>query len=298
MQQTQAAVAQNHLLKEQLSAESSARMEAQSRTHHLLRSNQQLLEHIRSLVLQLVDMEAKLEGSGQGGSTSNKGEDDTSNTIRQVKQLLTSLPQMPILVDPQTPATPTASLFPPPVAPAAEDILRAQSQVLVNPAAYSSGLTSSASSALQFQAALLLQRLALSSPPPYIPPSPAPYSLPPMPSYPTPSTVGGGATFLLGSTGTTPTSSATSPSLSSDETLAAGSRLGIPPSSTSPSPQRSPVPDPQRVTFPKSGDRLGQSPHSAPVAIRPVMRSSSEKTHQSKRAESIQRDAWGRHTTS
>ncbi|CAG0906632.1 unnamed protein product, partial [Cyprideis torosa] len=93
LQQTQAAVAQNHLLKEQLSAESSARMEAQSRTHHLLRSNQQLLEHIRSLVLQLVDMEAKLEGSGQGGSTSNKGEDDTSNTIRQVKQLLTSLPQ-------------------------------------------------------------------------------------------------------------------------------------------------------------------------------------------------------------
>ncbi|CAG0922110.1 unnamed protein product [Notodromas monacha] len=89
-QQTQAAMAQVHLLREQLAAESSARMEAQSleerfgvkiaRTHQLLSSNQQLLEHIRSLVLQLVELETRLEPSAESSAS-------------QVRQMLSSLPQ-------------------------------------------------------------------------------------------------------------------------------------------------------------------------------------------------------------
>ncbi|XP_013179535.1 PREDICTED: uncharacterized protein LOC106126422 [Papilio xuthus] len=49
-QQTQAAVAQLSLMKDQLAAEQTARCEAQARTHQLLIHNNELLEHIASLV--------------------------------------------------------------------------------------------------------------------------------------------------------------------------------------------------------------------------------------------------------
>ncbi|KAL1516981.1 hypothetical protein ABEB36_000806 [Hypothenemus hampei] len=49
-QQTQAAVAQLQLVREQMQAEQTARMEAQARTHQLLVHNKELLDHIAALV--------------------------------------------------------------------------------------------------------------------------------------------------------------------------------------------------------------------------------------------------------
>ncbi|KAL4717490.1 hypothetical protein ACJJTC_000639 [Scirpophaga incertulas] len=58
VQQTQAAVAQLLLLKNQLAAEQAARCEAQARTHQLLVHNKELLEHIAALVSHLQERES------------------------------------------------------------------------------------------------------------------------------------------------------------------------------------------------------------------------------------------------
>ncbi|KAI4471996.1 phosphotyrosine interaction domain-containing family member [Holotrichia oblita] len=60
-QQTQAALAQLQLTREQLAAEQSARLEAQARTHQLLVHNRELLDHIAALV-------AHLQGGEKSGS--------------------------------------------------------------------------------------------------------------------------------------------------------------------------------------------------------------------------------------
>uniref|UniRef100_A0A8C8I072 Carboxyl-terminal PDZ ligand of neuronal nitric oxide synthase protein n=1 Tax=Oncorhynchus tshawytscha TaxID=74940 RepID=A0A8C8I072_ONCTS len=61
-QQTHVAVAQVHLLKDQLSAEATARLEAQARVHQLLLQNKDLLQHISLLVKQIQELEVKMSG--------------------------------------------------------------------------------------------------------------------------------------------------------------------------------------------------------------------------------------------
>ncbi|KAM9441425.1 carboxyl-terminal PDZ ligand of neuronal nitric oxide synthase protein isoform 1-T1 [Clarias gariepinus] len=60
--QAQVAVAQVQLLKDQIAAETTARMEAQARSHQLLLQNRDLLQHIALLVQHVREMEAKLNG--------------------------------------------------------------------------------------------------------------------------------------------------------------------------------------------------------------------------------------------
>ncbi|NWH60665.1 CAPON protein, partial [Geococcyx californianus] len=58
-QQTQVAVAQVQLLKDQLAAETAARIEAQARVRQLLLTNRDLLQHVALLVRQLSALEAR-----------------------------------------------------------------------------------------------------------------------------------------------------------------------------------------------------------------------------------------------
>ncbi|XP_069497584.1 carboxyl-terminal PDZ ligand of neuronal nitric oxide synthase protein isoform X4 [Ambystoma mexicanum] len=67
-QQTQVAVAQVHLLKDQMAAEAAARLEAQARVHQLLLQNKDMLQHISLLVKQVQDLELKLSGHSTMGS--------------------------------------------------------------------------------------------------------------------------------------------------------------------------------------------------------------------------------------
>ncbi|XP_075178382.1 carboxyl-terminal PDZ ligand of neuronal nitric oxide synthase protein isoform X2 [Anomaloglossus baeobatrachus] len=67
-QQTQVAVAQVHLLKDQLSAEAAARLESQARVHQLLLQNKDLLQHISLLVKQVQELEYKVSGKNAMGS--------------------------------------------------------------------------------------------------------------------------------------------------------------------------------------------------------------------------------------
>ncbi|XP_065551321.1 carboxyl-terminal PDZ ligand of neuronal nitric oxide synthase protein-like isoform X1 [Lathamus discolor] len=60
-QQTQVAVAQVQLLKDQLAAETAARIEAQARVRQLLLTNRDLLQHVSLLVRQLTALEARDE---------------------------------------------------------------------------------------------------------------------------------------------------------------------------------------------------------------------------------------------
>ncbi|XP_024918344.1 carboxyl-terminal PDZ ligand of neuronal nitric oxide synthase protein isoform X2 [Cynoglossus semilaevis] len=62
-QHTQVAVAQVQLLKDQMAAESAARMEAEARVHQLLLQNRDLLQHLALLVQQLKELEAHFQKS-------------------------------------------------------------------------------------------------------------------------------------------------------------------------------------------------------------------------------------------
>ncbi|XP_078263890.1 carboxyl-terminal PDZ ligand of neuronal nitric oxide synthase protein isoform X2 [Rhinoraja longicauda] len=90
-QQTQVAVAQVHLLKDQLAAEAAARMEGQARVHQLLLQNKDLLKHISLLVKQVQELELKFTGQGSMGSQDSLLEITFRSTVA------------PVLCDPTTP---------------------------------------------------------------------------------------------------------------------------------------------------------------------------------------------------
>ncbi|XP_027623305.1 uncharacterized protein C1orf226 homolog isoform X3 [Tupaia chinensis] len=90
-QQTQVAVAQVHLLKDQLAAEAAARLEAQARVHQLLLQNKDMLQHISLLVKQVQELELKLSGQNTMGSQDS------------LLEITFRSGALPVLCDPTTP---------------------------------------------------------------------------------------------------------------------------------------------------------------------------------------------------
>uniref|UniRef100_A0A671FC87 Carboxyl-terminal PDZ ligand of neuronal nitric oxide synthase protein n=1 Tax=Rhinolophus ferrumequinum TaxID=59479 RepID=A0A671FC87_RHIFE len=90
-QQTQVAVAQVHLLKDQLAAEAAARLEAQARVHQLLLQNRDALQHIALLVRQVQELELKLSGQNAMGSQDS------------LLEITFRSGAVPVLCDPTTP---------------------------------------------------------------------------------------------------------------------------------------------------------------------------------------------------
>ncbi|KAM6453958.1 carboxyl-terminal PDZ ligand of neuronal nitric oxide synthase protein isoform 2-T2 [Liasis olivaceus] len=90
-QQTQFAVAQVHLMKDQLATEAAARLEAQARVHQLLLQNKDLLQHISLLVKQVQELEAKLLGS------------TTMDSQDSLLEITYRSGALPVLCDPTTP---------------------------------------------------------------------------------------------------------------------------------------------------------------------------------------------------
>ncbi|XP_030583016.1 LOW QUALITY PROTEIN: carboxyl-terminal PDZ ligand of neuronal nitric oxide synthase protein [Archocentrus centrarchus] len=97
-QQTQVAVAQVHLLKDQLSAEATARLEAQARVHQLLLQNKDLLQHISLLVKQIQELETKMAGPNSMGSQDSLLEITFRSTVP------------PVICDPTTPKPEVSTL--------------------------------------------------------------------------------------------------------------------------------------------------------------------------------------------
>lgn len=88
-QHTQVAVAQVQLLKDQMAAETAARMEAQARVHQLLLQNRDLLQHITVLVQQLKELEALSPTSPQtpGHESSEHNEPTPDSTVTKPSSL-------------------------------------------------------------------------------------------------------------------------------------------------------------------------------------------------------------------
>ncbi|XP_067452296.1 capon-like protein isoform X3 [Thunnus thynnus] len=97
-QQTQVAVAQVHLLKDQLSAEATARLEAQARVHQLLLQNKDLLQHISLLVKQIQELETRMSGPNSMGSQDSLLEITFRSTVP------------PVICDPTTPKPEVSTL--------------------------------------------------------------------------------------------------------------------------------------------------------------------------------------------
>lgn len=126
-QHTQVAVAQVQLLKDQMAAETAARIEAQARVHQLLLQNRDLLQHLTLLVQQLKELEARAlkitqpgqpqqepQANGHDGQQSSSG--SISASVRSLSlnlknhysqtldQLITSTPAWPLETSPLTPS--------------------------------------------------------------------------------------------------------------------------------------------------------------------------------------------------
>ncbi|XP_061831558.2 carboxyl-terminal PDZ ligand of neuronal nitric oxide synthase protein-like isoform X1 [Nerophis lumbriciformis] len=97
-QQTQVSVAQVHLLTDQLSAEATARLEAQARVHQLLLQNKDLLQHISLLVKQIQELETKIAGPNSMGSLDSLLEITFRSTVP------------PVICDPTTPKPEVSAL--------------------------------------------------------------------------------------------------------------------------------------------------------------------------------------------
>ncbi|XP_019740494.1 carboxyl-terminal PDZ ligand of neuronal nitric oxide synthase protein-like isoform X2 [Hippocampus comes] len=97
-QQTQVAVAQAHLLKDQLSAEATARLEAQARVHQLLLQNKDLLQHISLLVKQIQELETKITAPNSTGSQDSLLEITFRSSVA------------PVICDPTTPKPEVSAL--------------------------------------------------------------------------------------------------------------------------------------------------------------------------------------------
>ncbi|XP_069119482.1 capon-like protein isoform X2 [Argopecten irradians] len=66
---TQVALAQVHLLKDQLAAETAARIESQARAHQLLVHNREILQHMAELVSRLHELEIQVKGTSASMET-------------------------------------------------------------------------------------------------------------------------------------------------------------------------------------------------------------------------------------
>ncbi|KAG7236142.1 hypothetical protein INR49_000706 [Caranx melampygus] len=89
---------QVHLLKDQLSAEATARLEAQARVHQLLLQNKDLLQHISLLVKQIQELETKMSGPNSMGSQDSLLEITFRSTVP------------PVICDPTTPKPEVSAL--------------------------------------------------------------------------------------------------------------------------------------------------------------------------------------------
>uniref|UniRef100_UPI0037E7D41B carboxyl-terminal PDZ ligand of neuronal nitric oxide synthase protein n=1 Tax=Semicossyphus pulcher TaxID=241346 RepID=UPI0037E7D41B len=120
-QHTQVAVAQVQLLKDQMAAETAARMEAQARVHQLLLQNRDLLQHLALLVQQLKELEDRSPKSTQQEPLTNGHSDQQSSSSpvptsakslslnlknhysHTLDQLITSTPAWPLQTSPLSP---------------------------------------------------------------------------------------------------------------------------------------------------------------------------------------------------
>ncbi|XP_060769384.1 carboxyl-terminal PDZ ligand of neuronal nitric oxide synthase protein isoform X2 [Neoarius graeffei] len=111
-QQAQVAVAQVQLLKDQIAAETAARMEAQARSHQLLLQNRDLLQHIALLVQHVSELEAKVNGHTKNEAWRNSSSCSLSLNLKNhysSDQPITSTPAREGQVPPTPPYTMTCA---------------------------------------------------------------------------------------------------------------------------------------------------------------------------------------------